>query len=468
MTNDYPHIKCLHPRKIVNSYSHEVVVVPCGHCKACLMRKSYKNTQRCEFERIANGYCLFITLTYSNQYVPRVLPIRQDNGTTDWIGVNDRLQDNGEVYFTSSYDDSSLCALLEKCKLNGCLGILVKKDLQNYLKRVRKHISKYYNEKVRFYACGEYGPTTLRPHFHILLFFNSAKLAENIRQIVFQAWKMGIVDSSFVNGSASSYVASYVNSRANLPEVLASSTSRPFSSHSFFLGETILLPTDEELQRLDYKSIINRVVSVGGKRKDIRLWSTIALRFFPKCRQYRQATCSKKYDLYTLLPIARKEFPQATQIMQLARQLSIYYLAGSDLKSVSIVRDSIPLTSNYCTEDEKERLVMQIYNLLSVSKRFVSLTTPDKIHSFMSQIDEFWKHVDMSNLHSNLLKQEEVITEHNIDSIPLFYDNTTIDDVKSTRAYRKFVSDTDADFNKSVKHKKLNDSLEIFIKQNNL
>jgi hypothetical protein len=45
-------------------------------------------------------------------------------------------------------------------------GSLNKKHFQDFLKRLRKHT----NGGIRFFACGEYGDTTRRPHYHALIF----------------------------------------------------------------------------------------------------------------------------------------------------------------------------------------------------------------------------------------------------------------------------------------------------------
>lgn len=45
-------------------------------------------------------------------------------------------------------------------------GSLVKRDLQLFMKRLRKE----HGEGIRFYACGEYGEKNMRPHYHVLLF----------------------------------------------------------------------------------------------------------------------------------------------------------------------------------------------------------------------------------------------------------------------------------------------------------
>lgn len=46
-------------------------------------------------------------------------------------------------------------------------GSICIRDLQLFMKRLRKHIAPV---KVRYYACGEYGDKTWRPHYHVVLF----------------------------------------------------------------------------------------------------------------------------------------------------------------------------------------------------------------------------------------------------------------------------------------------------------
>jgi len=45
-------------------------------------------------------------------------------------------------------------------------GTLVKKHFQDFMKRLRK----LHKLPVRYFHCGEYGETTLRPHYHAILF----------------------------------------------------------------------------------------------------------------------------------------------------------------------------------------------------------------------------------------------------------------------------------------------------------
>ena len=69
---EYPFVKCFNPQKIVNKYTGEELVVPCGHCPACSMTKSARLAFQCECERVSNKYCLLVTLTYANSFIPRI------------------------------------------------------------------------------------------------------------------------------------------------------------------------------------------------------------------------------------------------------------------------------------------------------------------------------------------------------------------------------------------------------------
>ena len=117
---------CLCPRKLPirkkddNGVIHYdgYRIVACGKCSQCLIAKSNEWAYRCMEESKQYKDNCFVTLTYNDTFLP-------DNG--------------------------SLC----------------RRDLQLFIKRLRKHI---YPKKVRFFYCGEYGKKGSRPHYHIILF----------------------------------------------------------------------------------------------------------------------------------------------------------------------------------------------------------------------------------------------------------------------------------------------------------
>ena len=66
-----PFCKCLHPKRIINPYTHESMIVPCGHCEACTLAKNSRYAFQCDLESYVSKHTLFITLTYANRFIPR-------------------------------------------------------------------------------------------------------------------------------------------------------------------------------------------------------------------------------------------------------------------------------------------------------------------------------------------------------------------------------------------------------------
>ena len=71
--------------------------------------------------------------------------------------MHEASRHDANSFLTLTYDDDHVPAQ----------GQLVKHHFQDFMKRLRFHLSPI---KVRFYACGEYGESFDRPHFHAVLF----------------------------------------------------------------------------------------------------------------------------------------------------------------------------------------------------------------------------------------------------------------------------------------------------------
>lgn len=89
----------------------------CGQCLGCRLERSRQWAMRCMHEASLHKKNAFITLTYSDEYLPN----------------------------------------------RGCLHY---PDYQKFMKRLQK----YSDGGIRFYMCGEYGEQTWRPHYHACLF----------------------------------------------------------------------------------------------------------------------------------------------------------------------------------------------------------------------------------------------------------------------------------------------------------
>lgn len=175
------------------------VTVPCGKCLACLMNKRSDWTFRLMQENNnIEQTSKFVTLTYDDESIP--------------------LTDEG-------------------------LMTLRKSDLQNYFKRLRL----YNNEKIKYYAVGEYGELTRRPHYHIILFGSDTDTDVIIAWTAYDRRKKefifkGKVDIGKVESRSIHYVTGYlIGKNFEFGEYDEKRVEKPFSIMSKGIGENYML-----------------------------------------------------------------------------------------------------------------------------------------------------------------------------------------------------------------------------------
>lgn len=150
------------------SFSGIPMKLPCGQCVGCRLERSRQWAVRCVHEKQMHASNVFVTLTYDDKNLPPG-------------------------------------------------GSLVKRDLQLFMKRLRKKRG----EGVRFYACGEYGENTFRPHYHAILFncdfpdkkfFKRADCGDNVYTSaeLLSLWPAGHNVIGSVNFDTAAYVARYI------------------------------------------------------------------------------------------------------------------------------------------------------------------------------------------------------------------------------------------------------------------
>lgn len=144
---------CLEMIKVFHSgIAHQV---PCGKCAYCLSNKRSSWMFRVHHEmRVQEKPGYFLTLTYDEKHVKRVS--------------------------------------------DGRLSLRFR-DVQLFFKKLRKQ--KYY---VKYICVGEYGSTTKRPHYHILLWTDCPAL--EIQGI----WKMGTVHFGTLTMESAMYTLKYI------------------------------------------------------------------------------------------------------------------------------------------------------------------------------------------------------------------------------------------------------------------
>lgn len=290
-------------------------LVACGHCIQCKTAKRRKTELLLSLETQGHKYCELINLTYSDEFIPWVDLSAVDGKYNDVspeldyfmrvahpIHFGDRTKrmynPKTKEYYSvvdsyyqkphyttafgacerwSSFDSFGYTDFIVKLqnynkrvdeyyikypwrnrgvsRQKNHIAILWNEDLQRYLDRLKKWCLRTYGEKVRYFAVGEYGTNSLRPHWHIVLFHDSYELRksfndvwkypnsteQNPREIANSLrdaalWTYGDCTTTTTDGFASSYLSGYLNQSSSLPRLLAAFPQKTFKST--FLGES--------------------------------------------------------------------------------------------------------------------------------------------------------------------------------------------------------------------------------------
>jgi hypothetical protein len=162
-------MRCTKPIRLTENVNRLIypdgLDVPCGKCTNCRVQKREEWSLRCLHELTAHEDSIFVTLTYANEHVPKNMSLK-------------------------------------------------KKHLQDFLKRLRKYISP---DKIRYFACGEYGELSERPHYHLIIYGIGFRHIEFIKKAwPFCDWNVPqIANASFglVEYESIRYVAQYIDKK---------------------------------------------------------------------------------------------------------------------------------------------------------------------------------------------------------------------------------------------------------------
>ena len=503
MTQNYPYTKCLHPRIVVNQFTGQEIAVGCGVCKACLMNKANKMSFLCSLEEQDHKYCMFFTLTYSPEYLPTAVGvIDKHSGLVRFVSQCDRLHDKGKV-ICFDYDGSHACrsyltVIYHKCKLDDCISYTSVREMQLFIKRLRKYVSKRTQKSFRYYAVSEYGPKTFRAHYHGMLFTDDRQVCEILGKGIRSCWKFGRVDYSLSRGQCSSYVARYVNSTYFIPPFLANGSSKPFSLHSWFFAQGFYRRKKKEIYENEPRSFVRVGRSVSGRFVDFMPWRSLASTFFPRCKNFNGKSIGELYRSYTILQRCEQAFGTSFPRLSLGRiaetivdvthdalkdingfkqMLSIFgNVQGTALRDVSrFFIDSIgrsEFLNSFSSSDDRERLVSKVCSELYISRHFMDFVcdhhTVFEYKRKLKMIIDYWSSRNYENLVSMYRSQEELSQKYPdmfSDMLPFFYVNSAVplSELDKTIVYKNFSVDTDMNFNRSIKHKKQNDLNLIFI-----
>lgn len=485
MIKSYPVVRCYSPRKIVNPYTGESLIVPCGHCAACALRRASFLSTWCDMESQSHKYTVFITLTYANRFVPRAKVVGSLERPYDY----DLVSSDGEILSPVGMTEEKLELFLKKLYLFGDVPYLRKEDLQKFFKRFRYYAKKTSKATVRYFACGEYGPCHFRPHYHILLFFNDDALLQVCESCVLASWPFGRVDVQTVVSTAATYVAGYVNSNIALPQVFKAPAVCPFCVHSQRLGKGVLDREREKVYQQTPDEFIKRSFVSNGKYREVTLPGSFQAFYFPKCKGYSAKSKSARIQSYRIYDTAKRAFPESSSCLGLAKEIALcnYYFPSRVSSPFDIETRKVLDYFNEPAPENVESLefskyINRIYTELLVSQHFISFCCYGKtdyrtVEAMVDKIDTYYSRLDYLHL-TSFFQSQQLFYESNLygsDDLmsdgfdntyyPYFYNNTqiNIDDYTATPAYRLMRSESAKLAYDRIKHKKLNDMNRIFI-----
>lgn len=320
-------VSCLYPKVIKNPYTGQKTVCSCGKCDACRNTRAYHWVTRLDMETQCHRYALFCTLTYDDLHVPQIVRLEKEDYNF--------YEKNNYAYIDSEtgqlYDIHDIKELFEKkdfdyVRETKVLDVLQKKDFQDFIKRLRYYFDQTEKgARLRYYLCGEYGPRTFRPHGHMLLFYDSERCNNEIQLLLSKSWQNGnVYDPHLIEGSASQYVASYINSVAVLPKVYLHSQIKPFTLFSKSPAIGSLYPNVQCIREIfDRGTVTFKYKPFGSDEfKDEYFWRSFTSRLYPRFQRFDSLLHSDRVSLYRLV----QQFPDWLSAKEIAQRLKVEYI----------------------------------------------------------------------------------------------------------------------------------------------
>lgn len=363
-------------------------------------------------------------------------------------------------------------------QFKGLLKYVNYRDYQLFSKRFRKYlftkIGSY--EKISSFVVSEYSPKTFRPHFHILFFFDSDEIAKNIRQAVYQSWRLGRVDTQLARDSAGSYVSGYLNSVVSLPAIFTdvsftknkSRFSKLFGYESF--RKAVEVP-EQAVERLSERICFVRNGRTCEFNPPVSYISRLLPRFVPYSSNFSIETRTILRSVRGVLQLFRRNEPfkeeTPTNISEFVHTytITLYEKYGyrfdilPECLRVYLAYTRSVKEIHYFTDRLKNKLCRPIY----IYRLWESLGLSDDY--IISLTDEYLSRCRSVSLAKQLSIQQELFDRegYSDDLLSMFYINKEQKKVNN----RYFQEWKDKNYYEvhyfRVKHKILNDENNVFL-----
>lgn len=278
-----------------------IKTIPCGQCINCRLDKSrdWANRVMLEAKEFKNNY--FITLTYDEINVPYKQIIDTETG---------------EIIIGQT---------------------LKKEDLTNFNKRLNITWKRKHNHQgIRYYECGEYGETTERPHYHLII-FNLPHLEDlkyytttdtgNIlytSETITKIWGKGYVTIGEVTWDSACYVARYVmkkkygkdaenyyKSKAKIPEFTTMSRMPGIAKNYYDQNKEKIYATDEI-----FIQGTKEIIKAKPSKYFDRLYEKENPKHMKEIKRKRDISLNRKNEILTKELIAPEKIQEQREIKE--------------------------------------------------------------------------------------------------------------------------------------------------------
>lgn len=456
-------LSCSNPYTV--SSSKGFVHVPCGHCVQCLQKKVSATTLLLDLESQYCKYVEMINLTYDDSCIPYIdflddslcsfdesrpnevfylkfgssRMIRKYNPRSKsyylspesikdfGVPVDCKWRDYLSVY-NARVDEYYLRFPERKrglARLAGHVPVLYSDDLRKYMYRLRQFIRKKYGIKVRFFAIGEYGSNSLRPHWHILLFHDSSELRQSFRNVVQlvghkesnpreccrelldnSLWLFGDTTTKCTDKHLSSYLAGYFNQLSYNSPLVKDFPSKAF--HSTFLGLGDLSPSEKsDFSAERWESFSQRsVVSKSGIKKDVSvssaLYSQLCCRFTGSPAYNVEDTYTLLSSVFSVLKATEINFNDEVELYHFYLSLYNFNFTNKMLEfSLSHVRDYVDKVVNPILQNpNKDFTLSSLKSLFYASTKLYRNAKLFGVHPFtyLKKVDSFFNFINYNRL----------------------------------------------------------------------
>ena len=433
---------CQHPVRVYNKYLGEYVWTSCGKCPTCLKRYQNRWTARLENERKSSLFVLFVTLTYDEKHLPRL--IRADY--FDKTGKMVEAYRNADSSFLIPFHDlkfekpADLEYFNKKMHFGG-VPYADFRDVQAFNKRLNKYFhDKYTNkyENFRYFVVSELGKESLRPHYHGLYFFRSEIPSENFAADILACWhdkqgnSIGNIEVECVESTASSYVSKYIGKLSHYPSFYQNNKIRCkfICSKRPPIGSLYELSQDSSEIFHDAAISVSLPTSSGSRLNDVPLPTYVKNRIFPKCPQFGRISHSLRVAVYRsasrylalgfagcwrsnfgeLVPVSLASYLHNIRLSY----LKYPYDPPTDFDNY--IRNYVP--DPYCEAGEValRRLYYMSKRVLEYCKKFFCT-----VEYYVHQIEEFYSKVELKTLALFYEFQQEYVENHSLNEIENMY-----------------------------------------------